>query len=264
MKTIIVSEKPIAGEQISKILSGGKYTSKKDKGSPSFNFSSSDFGDVILIPLKGHISDVDFPKDATNWYKTDVKVLAKETKILYLEKEKAIISLLKKEAKGAQKAIIATDADREGESIGKEAATYLKEGNPKIEIKRAYFSAITKEELSESFSNLKELNYNLADAADARREIDLVWGAVLTRFLSLSTKSTGKSFLSVGRVQSPTLAKIVEKELEIESFKPEAYWEIEVMLEKEKEKFKAYHKKDRFDKEGMRFQNQFLLIRLIS
>ncbi|RLG22792.1 DNA topoisomerase I [Methanosarcinales archaeon] len=61
--------------------------------------------------------------------------------------------------------------------------------------------------------------------------MDLTWGATLTRFLSLSAGRVGKSFLSVGRVQSPTLALLVGREKEIQSFKPKKYFEVEVELE---------------------------------
>jgi len=249
MKTIIVSEKPIAGQKIAEILSEMDYKNIREGKDPIFTFKHQKFGNVVLIPLKGHISDVDFPESNASWYTTNILELASKTKVLYNEKEKNIISLLKKEAEGTTEVIIATDADREGESIGREAVKYILSKNPQAKIKRAYFSAITKDELEKSFSDLQELNYNLADAADARREIDLIWGAALTRFLSIASKNTGKNFLSVGRVQSPTLAKIVEKELEIENFKSSPYWEIQVLLDKNKELFVAEHKKGRFDKE---------------
>ena len=67
---------------------------------------------------------------------------------------------------------------------------------------------------SDAFSNLVELSEPLARAGEARQDIDLIWGATLTRFVSLATGRLGSQFLSVGRVQSPTLAIVVERELE--------------------------------------------------
>ena len=246
MKTIVVAEKPIAGKTISEILSSKNYSSKFYNKMPYFEFSSKELGDVVLIPLKGHISDVAFPLKYSRWLGTDLKDLVQKPEIRYIMKEKEIAALLKKYAKEVNKIIIATDADREGESIGKEAVTYVIEENPNLEIKRAYYSAITKDELSKAFSNLQELNYGIADAADARREIDLIWGAVLTRFLSLIIKRLGPDFLSAGRVQSPTLAKIVEKDLEIANFVPEKYWQVELTLKKGEE-FTALYEKEKID-----------------
>ena len=121
----------------------------------------------------------------------------------------------------------------------------IQTGNPKIEVLRAFFSSMTEEEINEAFSNLSKLDFSLADSADARREIDLIWGAVLTRFLSLSSGRFGKDFLSAGRVQSPVLALIVDREKERMKFKREKYFEVEALLEKDKVNFKALHEKGR-------------------
>src|SRR5205085_2038665 len=77
-----------------------------------------------------------------------------------------------------------------------------------------------------AFSELDELSYPLAHAGWARQDIDLLWGATLTRAVSLATRRFGSNFLSVGRVQSPTLALIVERELERRAHKPKPFWEV--------------------------------------
>ena len=241
---LIIAEKAIAGRRIAEILGGGKVKEHREKGAAFFAFEREG-EEFVVIPLRGHIMDVDFPKHLAPWLGTDLKKLT-GAEILYIGKESAIISLLKSKAAGFERAICATDSDREGESIALEALNALKEGCKGIEAKRANFSAITPEEIEKAFSELGELDYNFADSADARREIDLVWGAVLTRFLSLVSGRLGKEFLSAGRVQSPTLALIVGREKEIMAFKARPYWEIEATFEKNKEKFKASHKKGRF------------------
>ncbi|MCD6503447.1 MAG: topoisomerase DNA-binding C4 zinc finger domain-containing protein [Euryarchaeota archaeon] len=104
------------------------------------------------------------------------------------------------------------------------------------------FSAITREEILRAFRNLTEINKGLADAADARRAIDLIWGATLTRFFTLASNTS--DVYSIGRVQTPTLALIVKREKEIESFVPQKYWEVVALLENG---LKAKHKKGRFD-----------------
>ena len=120
--------------------------------------------------------------------------------------------------------MIATDFDREGELIGLEALQRDARGQPRARlarasptgrrIKRARYSALTKEEIERAFDDLDELSYDLAYAGAARQDIDLIWGATLTRAVSLATRRFGSNFLSVGRVQSPTLGLIVERELE--------------------------------------------------
>ncbi|KAB3547399.1 MAG: DNA topoisomerase I, partial [ANME-2 cluster archaeon] len=154
-----------------------------------------------------------------------------------------IVSALKTLGKKADTVTIATDYDREGELIGVEALNIVKGSNPKITADRARYSAITPAEIKNTFKNLTEIDFNLAAAGESRQIIDLVWGAALTRYLSVTSKRLGKRFLSVGRVQSPTLALIVDREKEREAFVPEPYWELYAV---HKEGFTSKHRKDRF------------------
>jgi DNA topoisomerase-1 len=153
------------------------------------------------------------------------------------------VSALKTLGKKADTVTIATDYDREGELIGVEALNIVKGSNPKITADRARYSAITPAEIKNTFKNLTEIDFNLAAAGESRQIIDLVWGAALTRYLSVTSKRLGKRFLSVGRVQSPTLALIVDREKEREAFVPEPYWELYAV---HKEGFTSKHRKDRF------------------
>jgi DNA topoisomerase-1 len=236
---LIISEKAIAGERIAELLADGKVSNKTINGARVFEFMWNG-NPIRLIPLRGHISNVEFPKKYSNWIGIDVRDLI-TAPIVYSETEKLIIDCIRFSAPEANNIIIATDADREGEAIGLEAINYAKETNKNIKIQRAYFSAITKEDLDKSFNNLEKFDYNFAYSANARREIDLIWGAVLTRFLSLVSGQIGKDFLSVGRVQTPTLALVVDREKERLAFDKKKYWEVVAKCEKDNEKFDALH-----------------------
>ena len=238
---LIVAEKSIAAKRIANILGSPKQELKN-------NVQVYKLPNAIVVPLRGHIINVDFPKKYANWIGTALPLLI-GAKIEYDVYLKNIGKTLENYAKQVDTCVIATDFDREGESIGKEAIEIIKKVNPNIKIKRAKFSALTKKEVNDAFDNLVEFNENLANSADTRREIDLIWGAVLTRFISIASKRLGKSFLSVGRVQTPTLALIVDREKEIKAFKPEDFWEISIDCEKNSEKFRALHQKEKiFDK----------------
>ena len=113
-------------------------------------------------------------------------------------------------------------------------------------VKRAQYSALTKEEIEQAFSNLVELSEPLARAGEARQDIDLIWGATLTRFVSLATGRLGSQFLSVGRVQSPTLAIVVQRELERRAHVAKPYWEVFAAFEHPDGEFMAHHKVDKF------------------
>ena len=147
--------------------------------------------------------------------------------------DKNVVKAIKKVAKDADDLVIATDFDREGELIGLEALEEIVEANPELAtaegvhedgtpVKRARYSALTKDEIERAFTNLDELSMDLANAGAARQDIDLIWGATLTRAVSRATRRFGANFLSVGRVQSPTLGLIVERELERRAHVPEA------------------------------------------
>ncbi len=241
---LIISEKAIAGERIASLLADGDVQNKTVDGARVFEFNWKG-EEIRLIPLRGHISDVEFPKEYSSWTTVPLESLV-NAPIKYSRKEFRIIDCISSSATEADEIIIATDADREGEAIGLEAVTYALLGNKNITIKRAYFSAIIKEDISKAFDELEKFDYNFAYSANARREIDLIWGAVLTRFISIASGQLGKSFLSVGRVQTPTLALLVDREKERRVFKKKNYWEIIAECEKNKEIFSASHKEDKF------------------
>lgn len=159
-----------------------------------------------------------------------------------LPKEKEIIRSLKNLAKKADDIIIATDFDREGELIGSDALSCIKEVNQTAPVSRARYSAITKEEICDAFSNLVEIDTNLASAGASRQDIDLIWGAVLTRYLTLVKFAGYGNVRSSGRVQTPTLALIVARERERMAFIPEDYWVIKGDFTDKSEDFEApYH-----------------------
>ncbi len=241
---LIVAEKAIAGKRIAEILAGKSIQQHSIGSAQAFSFQCGR-EQCLLIPLRGHIMDVDFPTQYAHWLGTDLNRLA-SSGIEYKGTEHAIINALKKVASDITEAVIATDSDREGESIGLEAVSALLEKNPHITVKRASFSAITPKDIGHAFSNPGELDYNFAESANARREIDLVWGAVLTRFLSLVSGRLGSEFISAGRVQTPTLALIVDRESGRRKFQKRTYWEVVATFEKHGKQFEALHKKGRF------------------
>ncbi len=242
---LIVAEKNISAERIARILAGkGKVTTGKETGISTYSFDDS-----VVVGLKGHVVEVDFVPGYDDWRSrehTPRSLIDAETRKVPTEKK--IVSTLQKLAKKAGEVVIATDFDTEGELIGKEAVDLIREVNPKVPVKRARFSAITPQEIQGAFADLKDLDMALASAGEARQVIDLVWGASLTRFISIAARRGGKNILSVGRVQSPTLAMIVDREKEIGAFVPEKYWTLQLTSEKEGEAFTARHMAGRFAK----------------
>jgi DNA topoisomerase-1 len=238
---LIIAEKHIAAKRIAQMLAGQKPKVKRISGVETFQFD-----DQVIIGLSGHIVGVDYPPEYNNWQKVEYRDLIGADVVTKPTQEK-IISALGKLGKEADRLTIATDYDREGELIGVEALRIVKKNNPDIPADRVRYSAITKSEIVKAFESPTSVDYDLAASGEARQVVDLVWGAALTRFISITSGRLGKGFLSVGRVQSPTLALIVDREKEIEAFIPKPYWEIYANLEKD---VQVKHKKGRiWDKE---------------
>ncbi len=241
---LIVTEKNIAAERIAKMLANGKVKTEKSYTIPIYKFATNG-SETTVIGLKGHILKVDFPEEYSNWQSVSPETLI-DAKIIKVPMQKQIIKAMQKLAKDANEVVIATDFDREGELIGSDAVNLIKEVNPKVDVKRARFSAITKPEIDRAFGHTEDLYIDLAHAGEARQDIDLIWGATLTRFISLASKRLGHQFLSVGRVQSPTLALIAQREKERGAFVVEPYWQIKATFEHDKARFVASHKTEKF------------------
>lgn len=222
MKKLIITEKANAARRISTILSDGKSKSSTSGGVTVISFEAGG-DDYDVVSLRGHIIELDYPKEYNDWGGTSPVdlVYAPQVKTVRV---KSILNMIKDLASKADEIIIATDYDREGELIGME--TVREAGADLEKVRRAKFSALTKGEVENAFANLADPDKKLADAAEARQIIDLAWGAVLTRLISLSSGQVGKNFMSVGRVQSPTLKLLVDRHEEIESFVPKPFWEI--------------------------------------
>lgn len=236
---LIITEKHDTAKRIAAILAEKKPQKERVNGVDTYRFDGK-----TVIGLSGHIVEVDFPKDYNNWQKTDLKELI-HADILTIPTHANIVTALRKLGKGAIHLTVATDYDREGELIGVEALKVIQKVKPDIPADRVHYSTITPAEIKKAFSSPTKIDFNLAAAGESRQVIDLVWGSVLTRFVSLSSGRLGDKFLSVGRVQSPTLAIIVNREKEREMFIPVPYWELFATLVNGGE-FEAQHKKGRF------------------
>ncbi len=231
---LIITEKDNAARRIAEILSGGSAEADRRNGVPVYGW-----GGRRCIGLSGHVVGVDFPPEYADWRDVEPVELV-DAQVVKTETQGNIVAALRSLAREADSAVIATDYDREGELIGKEAYELVREETD-VPIKRVRFSSITDREVTQAFENPEELDFDLAAAGEARQIIDLMWGAALTRFLSLSAKQLGDDFISVGRVQSPTLKLIVDREREIEAFDPEDYWELFANLAKDDEGFEAQY-----------------------
>ena len=174
--------------------------------------------DCTVVASNGHIRTLpknDLCIDVRNGYKP--KYIIDETK------EKAL-SQIKSELKSADELILATDEDREGESISWHLVEVLK---PKMPYRRMVFHEITKKAILAAFANGRDLDMNLVHAQEARRVLDRLYGYTISPVLwsKLSNKS-----LSAGRVQSPGLRLVVDRERTRLTFVKSAYWDLKAVF----------------------------------
>jgi len=135
-----------------------------------------------------------------------------------------VLSKLRKEVKAADKVYLATDPDREGEAISWHLMQALRLDEKSAS--RITFNEITKNAVKKSIKEAREIDMNLVDAQQARRELDRIVGYKLSPLLWKKVKKG----LSAGRVQSATLKLICDREEEVDCFIPEEYWSLEAEL----------------------------------
>ncbi len=206
-KNLVIVESPAKASTISKYL--GK--------------------DFDVLASYGHVRDL-IPKegavDTENQFSMKYQIIERNEKHV-----RAIIKALK----NAEGLYLATDPDREGEAISWHLVELLKEKGvlDNIDVHRVVFHEITKQAVRDAVANPREISGDLVGAQQARRALDYLVGFNLSPLLWKKVQRG----LSAGRVQSPALRMIVERELEIEAFKAREYWSIEADVSKNDQPF---------------------------
>ncbi|MEQ1544916.1 type I DNA topoisomerase [Methyloglobulus sp.] len=187
--------------------------------------------DFHVLASYGHVRDL-VPKEGAVDPDNDFAM-----KYELIERNQKHVQTISKALKAADVLYLATDPDREGEAISWHLYELLKEKNllKNKPVHRVVFHEITKKAVTEAIANPSELAINLINAQQARRALDYLVGFKLSPLLWKKIRRG----LSAGRVQSPALRMIVERELEIEAFKTREYWTIDAALTAQEQAFKA-------------------------
>src|SRR5579864_7349360 len=220
-KTLIIAEKPSVANDIAKALGG--FTKDGD------HLESKDY---VLSSAVGHLLTLCLPEGVEvkrgKWTFAHLPVIPKHFDLQPLEKSedrlKLLVRLLKR--KDVDRLINACDAGREGELIFRYIVQYAKSKHP---IQRLWLQSMTPAAIKEGFATLRDgpAMQPLADAAVCRSESDWLVGINGTRAMTaFNSKTGGFQLTTVGRVQTPTLAILVEREEKIRSFVPRNYWEL--------------------------------------
>ena len=212
MKNLVIVESPSKSHTIEKYLGDG----------------------YKVLSSKGHIRDL--ATSGKGGLGVDIENNFKPTYITMKGKNN-VINELKKECKDVDHVILATDPDREGEAI----SWHLKEvlGLKDSNYDRVVFNEITEGAIKEAFTKPRKIDMELVKSQEARRILDRIIGFKLAAFCRYKTHGN-----HAGRVQSPTLKLIVDREREIRSFIPEEYYTIEADFKEFKALLKKYKDKD--------------------
>lgn len=221
-KTLVLAEKPSVGRELARVLKCGR---KAD---------GCLIGDKYIVTWAlGHLVTLADPEAYGDEYKTwsleTLPMLPGKMKLEVIKQTSKQYSIVKRQLRSSEvgSIIIATDAGREGELV---ARWIIEKSGVKKPIKRLWISSQTDKAIKEGFQKLKDGKeyYNLYMAAQARAEADWLVGLNVTRALTCKFNAQ----LSAGRVQTPTLALLVQRENEIKKFVPKEYYTIEADIGK--------------------------------
>src|SRR5512147_1366780 len=225
-KKLIIAEKPSLAADIARALGG--FTRKGDY------FESDEY---VLSSAVGHLLELTLPPEHDvkkgKWSFAKLPVIPPHFDLAPIERSEArlnlLLKLLKRKDVGA--VINACDAGREGELIFRYIAQYAKTKKP---IERLWLQSMTQSAIREGFASLRKDKdlLPLADAAKSRSEADWLVGINGTRAMTAFNSKEGGFYLTtVGRVQTPTLAILVEREEKIRKFVSRDYWEVRATFE---------------------------------
>ena len=217
-ETLVIVESPTKAKTIEKFL--GK----------EFKVLAS-YGHVRDLP--NNASEIPLTVKKEKWSRLGINV-EHDFEPLYIipEAKKKRVKELQAALKDASELLLATDEDREGESISWHLLEVLK---PKVPVKRLVFHEITKKAIDESLSHARDVDENLVRAQETRRIIDRLYGYSVSPLLWKKLAPR----LSAGRVQSVALRLLVERERERISFKSATYWDLKAIFDKSGEAFEA-------------------------
>ncbi len=218
MSTLVIVESPTKARTIRNYLPAGYQV-------------EASMGHVRDLPSSADEIPVNYKGEA--WANLGVNVDNNFEPIYVVPKtKKKVVQELKNALKQADELILATDEDREGESISWHLLEILK---PKVPVKRMVFHEITREAIQEALQNCRDVDEDLVHAQETRRILDRLYGYTLSPLL---WKKIARG-LSAGRVQSVAVRLIVARERERRAFQSGSYWDLKAVLEREKSSFEA-------------------------
>ncbi|EGW31593.1 DNA topoisomerase [Spathaspora passalidarum NRRL Y-27907] len=244
MRVLCVAEKPSIARAVANILGGGNVNMRESNSKYiknydfSFNFAEAGNCEVTMTSVVGHIIRLE-TKPENRWGMCSHGKLF-DCDLVELVDKQDVFDNISKEAATANKLMIWTDCDREGEYIGFEIFKAANKGNRRIQIAdiwRGKFSHLERNHIIRAANNPIRLDMKSVAAVACRMEVDFRVGTSFTRLLTESLRQhnliESKEVASYGTCQFPTLGFIVDRYKRVKSFVPEAFWFIDVEVMKD-------------------------------
>ncbi len=245
MKKLVIAEKPSVARDLARVL--GRVPAKDDY------FENDEW---VIDSAIGHLVELfmpdDFDKKLKSWKITNLPIIPEKFELKPVVTAKKKFLSLKKQLKrkDLECVINACDAGREGELI----FTYIHDlAGSKLPVKRLWLLSMTEKSIKDAFSQLREgpSMKPLQDAARCRSESDWLIGINGTRAVTIKrNKASSRQVSTVGRVQTPTLSMVVERELEIRDFQPKTYFSIRANFEISTGIYQGIYQKPDFKKDS--------------
>lgn len=244
MIELIITEKPSSAKKIAEALADSKPLPKKSKKITYYELTHNK-NKIIVASAVGHLYAL-VQGDKKGWIYPvfDLKWQAAYKSSKGLDYIKDYIDIIEALAKKASQFTIACDYDVEGEVIG---LNVIRFACRKKDAQRMKFSTLTKPDLLEAYeTKMKHLDWGQAYAGETRHKLDWFYGINLSRALTSAVKAAGSfKVMSAGRVQGPALKILVGREKEIQNFKPEPFWQINLSGSYRNEKLEFGHVEDK-------------------
>uniref|UniRef100_A0A1A9ZLV4 DNA topoisomerase n=1 Tax=Glossina pallidipes TaxID=7398 RepID=A0A1A9ZLV4_GLOPL len=240
-KVLMVAEKSSLATSLAQILSNGKCSSRKaNNNCPVHEWTGQFRNQTVLFRMTsvcGHVMSLEFAGKYNSWDKVDpIELFGCPTEKKEANPKLHMNSYLAQEARGCEHLVLWLDCDKEGENICYEVMAAVAHVIHNIYSRnityRAHFSAITEKDIKSAMETLGYPNENEAKSVDARQELDLRIGCAFTRFQTKFFQGRygdlDSTLISYGPCQTPTLGFCVKRHDDIQTFKPESFWYLQL------------------------------------
>src|SRR6476469_11018049 len=232
-KTLVIAEKPSVGQDLARVLPG---PFEKHTGTGEKTARWLEGPEHVVTWAVGHLVQLAEPDEYDDkfkkWRMADLPIVPRDFKLVVRDERsekqmKVVRDQLRRD--DVEQVVNACDAGREGELIFTYIYEYVKAKKP---VQRLWLNSMTNQAMREAFGQLRDGTdlSALRDAAKSRSEADWIVGMNATRAATIRLRSSFDGAVSLGRVQTPTLAIVARREDEIRAFKPEPYWVVDALF----------------------------------